>query len=66
MALAAVTNDGYRLAFDQAQITIFIVKNFHRSLRCKKHLRKRAVIAGLTRNPWIPDRVQDDNQVLSR
>jgi len=29
MTLAAVANDGYRLALDQAQITIFVVKNFH-------------------------------------
>jgi hypothetical protein len=29
MALAAVANDGHRLAFDQAQITVFVVENFH-------------------------------------
>jgi hypothetical protein len=33
--LAAVSNDGDRFAFNQAEITIFVVKNFHLFLRNK-------------------------------
>jgi hypothetical protein len=29
MALAAVTNDGNGFAFDQAQVAVLVVKNFH-------------------------------------
>jgi hypothetical protein len=29
MALAAVTDDGDGLALDQAQVTVFVVENFH-------------------------------------
>ena len=33
MALRAITNDGHSLALDQAQITVFVVENFHAYLR---------------------------------
>jgi hypothetical protein len=33
VALRTVTNNGDGLTFDQGQITIFIVKNFHSELR---------------------------------
>ncbi|MNV80165.1 hypothetical protein D3C71_1737540 [compost metagenome] len=35
MALRAVADDGHGLAFDQAQVGVFVVENFHGSLRLK-------------------------------
>jgi len=35
VALAAITNNGHRFAFDQAQVAVFVVINFHLFLLVK-------------------------------
>ena len=40
VALTSVTNDGNRLALDQAQVTVLVVKNFHFFLLCKNQTRR--------------------------
>ena len=52
MALAAVSDDGHGLAFDQAQVAIFVVKHFHLFLR-NKNGGKRLVTEPITLAKYV-------------